>query len=147
MCVMNKKRELVLCFFLVVHPIHAQESASTEITAQAQEGLVRDLIQQENQRLAQGITGVPTQAGAVLEREIKPQEPELIAMYGVGKKVLAEVSFKGQPYLYIRGQTWPLGDVNGSSQLRLLSMSSRCTHLAFQKTEFNLCVTPQGGQR
>lgn len=142
MCARNKKK-LLYCLF-AIFPMCSLASNSTVAEPQAQALLVRDLIQKENERLAQGVVG-STVVSTPYTEQAQASHPKLIAMYGVGKKVLAEVDFNGQQYLYVRGQTWPVGDVKGSSQLRLIKMSSRCAHLAFQKTEFNLCVTPQGG--
>lgn len=69
----------------------------------------------------------------------------LKAIYGVGKRVLAEVHWNGQDYLYLKGQTWPLG--NGSSApLRLIEMTGRCITLAQKDQTHQLCVASPGGE-
>lgn len=127
--------------------LHAEQFI-TEPTAEweSEKILVLDLMQQEGQRLAL-LASTPI-------KEIRPSALNndvldnlaLNAMYGVGQNVLAEINFNGSTYLYLRGQVWPIGDETGKSQLRLLSMSSRCVLLAHKEQQHNLCVIPTGAQ-
>lgn len=97
---------------------------------------VKQLMRLESERLLQSATVEKTSQS----KEVTEVAPHLVAMYGVGKRVVAEVLFNGRSYVYLRGQTWPVGDQVGKNQLRLLSMTSRCVHLAYQQQEHELCV-------
>lgn len=112
-----------------------------------QQQLVLDLIQAENERLTQV---KPISSTAQTTKAVMTYEgPDLVlhAMYGVGKRILAEVSFRGVNYLYLHGHTWPLGDQQGRSQLRLVGIGAHCIQLAHKEEQFDACVLPQGGQR
>lgn len=116
------------------------------VNAIAEQQLILDLIQAENARLAQPKTE-PSVRPATKEVVVY-EGPDLVlkAMYGVDTRILAEVSFRGETYLYLRGQVWPLGDQQGRSQLRLISMSARCIQVAHKEEHFDACVLPHGGQ-
>lgn len=128
---------LCLCSFM---PLQAEEHSGQDLAEQQQ--LVRDLIAAENQLLQ-----TPK---AVKAMPIKTSKtpiyagPDLVlrAVYGVGQRLVAEVSFRGESYLYLRGQSWPMGDPQGRSQLRLLEISSRCVRLAHKEQHFDACVSP-----
>lgn len=149
MCVIKNVTMLVTSLFTVflTAPSYAKQPlAEPNAKWEAEKTLVLDLMQQENQRLA-SLASTPI-------KEIRPLVAKhdvldnlaLKAMYGVGQNILAEVSFNGSSYLYLRGQVWPIGDETGKSQLRLLSMSSRCILLAHKEQQHNLCVIPTGAQ-
>ena len=113
----------------------------------AETQLVLDLIRAENEQL-QPSSAQPKRNHPVLVKEdYEGSRLVLHAMYGVGKRVIAEVSFEGQLYLYLRGQSWPIGDQQGRSGLRLVSMSTNCVQLARQEEVFDACVLAQGGAR
>lgn len=132
---------LAIVFFIA--PLTYAEP--TDIQEQKQR--VVELMEQESQRLSlspatRALIVDPTPAPT-----LKPNlNLNLHAMYGVGSRVLAEVNVNGNTYLYLKGQTWPVGDDSGASQLRLLSMSSRCVLLAHKEAKHNLCLLPLGGQ-
>ena len=115
--------------------------ATAEIAQQQQ--VVRELIALENQQLQ---APQRTATAAITTHPINKmpnfEGPDLIlhAVYGVGQRLIAEVTFRGRNYLYLRGQAWPLGDTQGRSQLRLIEISSRCVRLAQKEQSFDACV-------
>ena len=117
------------------------------LSGQAEAQLVLDLIRAENEQLQPSVTQEKRNNTVLLKKEYEDPELILHAMYGVGKRVIAEVSFEGQLYLYLRGQHWPIGDQQGRSGLRLVSMSTNCVQLALQEEVFDACLLPQGGGR
>lgn len=141
-----------ICLGLLLLPFAVLAQTSDEIketdALPAQQQLVRDLIELENQRLTQPLAArrSQNQSSAVSPMAYSGVDLVLKAMYGVDKRILAEVSFRGKPYLYLRGQAWPIGDSQGQSQLRLLSMSSGCIRLAHKEEQFSACVLTHGGQ-
>lgn len=149
MCVTKNITVLMTIFFTAFWSgnLHA-EPPDLEPTAEweAEKTLVLDLMQQEGQRLALLASNpIKETRPLVLSNDVL-DKLVLNAMYGVGQNVLAEVNFNGSTYLYLRGQVWPIGDEAGKSQLRLLSMSSRCVRLAHKEQQHNLCVIPTGVQ-
>lgn len=102
---------------------------------------VYELMRLETEQLLQP---KPTSQSKALKTEPTDQL-RLKAMYGVGKRVLAEVQWNGRDYIYLKGQTWPLGNTS-SNTLRLLSMAGRCITLAHQDQTHQLCVASPGGE-
>lgn len=125
---------------------HTYVYADTDL--QKQQQFIRDLINAENQQLQ-----APQSTQAAVQKHastktVNYEGPELSlhALYGVEPRLVAEVTFRGQEYLYLRGQTWPMGDAQGRSQLRLVSLSARCIRVAYKDQHFDACVLPQGGK-
>lgn len=73
-------------------------------------------------------------------------DPRLVAIYGVGQQLLAEVSWEGQSYVFLKGKAAPVGR-NAAVTLRLKSLNSRCATLQEKDQRFELCLntTDQGG--
>lgn len=127
--------------FLSLMQSQAYAHSQVDESLQEQQQLVMDLILAESQQLK-----APQARSKTLSVQKSPvfDGPELVlrALYGVGQRLMAEVSFRGESYLYLRGQTWPMGDPQGRSQLRLLEISSRCVRLAHKEHHFDACVSP-----
>lgn len=70
---------------------------------------------------------------------------KLVALYGVGKKLLAEVAIGGQAHVYMRGQPLPVGAKAGPSTYLLRGMSGSCVHLERGGEEHTLCLNPALG--
>lgn len=66
----------------------------------------------------------------------------LLAIYGVGKKLLAEVMIDERTHVYMRGQAWAVGVKAGPSAYRLLGISGSCVHLERAGEEHTLCLHP-----
>ena len=56
-------------------------------------------------------------------------EPRLVALYGVGRALMAEVQVGRQAYLYVRGQAWPAGHVGDRGVYQLRGMNGACVQL------------------
>ncbi|NYT66518.1 hypothetical protein H0A58_11145 [Alcaligenaceae bacterium] len=67
---------------------------------------------------------------------------KLVAIYGVGKRLLAEVLVGNQPYVYLRGQPLPIGAKPGSRVYKLGGISGSCVQLERQDEAHTLCLHP-----
>ena len=65
---------------------------------------------------------------------------KLLAIYGVGKRLLAEVMVGEQTHLYIRGRAWAVGSKAGASAYRLQGLSESCVQLARGDEAHTLCL-------
>jgi hypothetical protein len=65
---------------------------------------------------------------------------ELVAIYGVGKKLLAEVVIGTQPHVYLRGQALPVGARASDSVYLLRGISGSCVHLERGNEAHTLCL-------
>lgn len=130
---------LLLCFLVQAQP-QAESPDFAALAAEAQwvEALLNAELTQLSTKQNRPLSPDAFGGGAHTAIYLK-------AMYGVGKHVLAEVEHNGKSYVYVRGQVWPIGDQKGLSQLRLLSMSTRCVELAYKEQTLSACVVPQGG--
>jgi hypothetical protein len=66
----------------------------------------------------------------------------LVAIYGVGQKLLAEVTVGTQPYVYMRGQALPVGVKSGASAYLLRGISGSCVQLERSDEAHTLCMRP-----
>lgn len=152
MCEMSnwrlRSRYLALCCAACLLS-SASQAESTEPTHwQEQTLLVKELMLSESEHLVTPrpmVKGEKTSPTQHVSTQKEAPTLTLKAMYGVGKRIAAEVDFDGKSYVYLRGQTWPVGDEVGRSQLRLLAMTSRCIEVARQEEVFTACVVPRGG--
>lgn len=152
MCEMSnwrlRSRYLALCCAACLLS-SASQAESTEPTHwQDQTLLVKELMLSESEHLMTPRSTVKEEKTSSTQNTLMQKEtlvPTLKAMYGVGKRIAAEVDFDGKSYVYLRGQTWPVGDKAGRSQLRMLAMTSRCVEMAYQEQMFTACVVPRGG--
>src|SRR5690606_33351740 len=67
---------------------------------------------------------------------------KLVAIYGVGKKLLAEVMVGGQAHVYMRGQALAVGAKASPSAYLLRGISGSCVQLERQDTSHTLCLHP-----
>lgn len=132
--------------FLGFKPVFALQDDGPSVWAE-QSHLVRDLMRLEAEKL---VAPSPVQKEtSQLSSHINSDGPPqlyLRAMYGVGQRILAEVDFNGKTYLYLKGQTWPVGGELEPDQLRLVAMTAQCIELAYKEQSMKACVTPKGGQ-
>lgn len=63
----------------------------------------------------------------------------LVAIYGVGRKLMAEVQVDGQTLLFMRGRLQAVG-LGKAHEMRLLGMNSRCVELALGERRESLCA-------
>lgn len=76
-------------------------------------------------------------------RLLAPDEGlKLVAIYGVGKKLLAEVSVGTHPYVYMYGRALPVGLKSSAAAYRLRAMTSSCVELERNDESHRLCLHP-----
>lgn len=88
----------------------------------------------------QGFAARPRDQAAVTQSG----ELQLLAIYGVGKKLLARIRHGDRTFLYIRGNALPVGVKADRSQsvFRLMGISSSCVELARAEKARTLCLHP-----
>lgn len=67
---------------------------------------------------------------------------KLVAVYGVGKKLLAEVAVGPHPYVYMNGRALPVGVKTSATAYRLRSITGSCVHLERNDESHTLCLNP-----
>ena len=101
---------------------------------------VRDLMQQDLRTALQaapdGAVG-PAGAGTRVQPLLAPR---LVALYGVGRALMAEVQVGHQAYLYVRGQAWPAGHVGDRGVYQLRGMNGACVQLERGEDRHSLCL-------
>ena len=69
------------------------------------------------------------------------ERPRVQAIYGVGRKLAAEVRIGSATYVYMRGQPFPVGQrVADESGFVLRDINSTCVRLQRKSQELNLCL-------
>lgn len=129
-------------------PIAASTTVSPVDGLGAEQMSVRELMRLDtehalnvakNRRHADGGTradidgGASYAAGGVLR---------LVAIYGVGKKLLAQVMVGAQPYVYMYGQALPVGMRVSPSAYMLRGISGSCVQLERKDEAHTLCLHP-----
>ena len=66
----------------------------------------------------------------------------LVAIYGVGKKLLAEVHIGSKPHVYMRGSALPIGVSANPSTFRLRGITGSCIQLESKNEAHTLCLHP-----
>ena len=69
----------------------------------------------------------------------------LVGIYGVGKRLFAEVRGGTQAFLFLRGQPLPVGQVDGDDVYRLKELAGACIRLVRREEETVLCLPRAGG--
>ncbi|HLU78193.1 MAG TPA: hypothetical protein VKZ52_01340 [Burkholderiaceae bacterium] len=112
---------------------------------------VRELMRLESeaalQALRRGRTpGAPGPRGPLAPAPQAGEEAlRLVGIYGVGKRLFAEVRAGSQGWVFLRGQPLPLGHTASSTALRLRELSGACVRLVRQEEDIHLCL-PRGGR-
>lgn len=70
----------------------------------------------------------------------------LVGIYGVGKRLFAEVRSGPRALLFLKGHSRPVGQVAGASPYRLKEMAGACVRLERHGDESVLCLPRTGGQ-
>jgi hypothetical protein len=76
--------------------------------------------------------GLPTHGGGL----------RLVAIYGVGKKLLAEVHIGSKPHVYVRGKALPVGVSADPSAFHLRGITGSCIQLERKDEAHTLCLHP-----
>lgn len=107
---------------------------------------VRELMQQDLRdalRAASGAAAGRPDGGAGPDpgAGVRPVlEPRLVALYGVGQALMAEVQVGRRAYLYVRGQAWPAGHVGDRGVYQLRGMNGACVQLERGEDRHSLCL-------
>lgn len=66
--------------------------------------------------------------------------PRLVALYGVGQALMAEVQVGQRAYLYVRGQAYPAGHAGDRGVYQLRGMNGACVQLERGADRHSLCL-------
>lgn len=133
----------MLCALLAAMAGRARATPSQAPTLEFDQMSVRELMRLDSalalsQTKAKLQGQKDTQGSVVLGSEAKPR---LQAIYGVGKKLAAEVRVGSATYVYMRGQPFPVGQRHADESLFVLrDISPSCVRLERQAQKLNLCL-------
>jgi hypothetical protein len=66
--------------------------------------------------------------------------PRLVAIYGVGRALMAEVQVGRESYLYVKGQAQPAGYAGDRGVYQLRGMNGACVQLERGEDRHSLCL-------
>ncbi len=75
-----------------------------------------------------------------------PAALRLVGIYGVGKRLFAEVRSVAHSYLFLSGHNLPIGHVAADDTYRLKQLAGSCVRLERSGEETVLCL-PRAGRR
>ncbi len=103
---------------------------------------VRELLRRDIQQALRPQTsrGGPLPSHTLPQGAAPGARPRLVAMYGVGHRLMAEVQVGTRGYLYVRGQALPIGHAGDASVYRLRSMNGACVRLERGEDRHSLCL-------
>lgn len=140
---------LALASMLVAGGLPAQSLAETPIDSAPEDSQihwetqsVRELMQQDlRDALRVASDGPAGRPDADRGMGVRPVlEPRLVALYGVGRALMAEVQVGRRAYLYVRGQAWPAGHAGDRSVYQLRGMNGACVQLERGEDRHSLCL-------
>lgn len=137
--VIDRGMSLLFCGLLIVPTVKATQS--NEFDAQAMQ--VRELLLLEQQQLRREISPtlnadeLPIRGEAMGNVE---EEPQLIAIYGVGKRLMAEFRRNGLTTVYLHGKEFPIGHVGRADMYRLTGINEQCVSLKKHQYEVTQCL-------
>lgn len=83
-----------------------------------------------------------TSGAAMSMAAVNSGQMKLLAIYGVGTKLMAEVLIDNQPYVYMRGRSLPVNSKKNVASYKLGGISGSCIHLERKGDEHTLCLQP-----
>ncbi|MFW7343646.1 hypothetical protein V0R37_19135 [Pollutimonas sp. H1-120] len=125
----------------MAHGLAAAESDSLQMSVRELMRLDADLALKhlKNRIRKENLGKEAVEAGAGLANS---GAPRLVAIYGVGPNLLAEVMIGLRPYIYLRGKALAVGAKAGPSEYLLRGISGTCVHLERQQEAHTLCLHP-----
>ncbi|MBV6271584.1 hypothetical protein KVP09_01445 [Alcaligenaceae bacterium CGII-47] len=108
---------------------------------------VRELMQRDIERSLNQARRQMDQPSVVVDSPVGRQLPRLVAMYGVGRSLIAEVLVGSRAFLYMRGQVHPVGYVNDQEVYQLRGMNGSCIVLQKAQHSHSLCLHALLGSR
>lgn len=123
-------------------PRMAPASVPEDPQAQWETQSVRELMQQDlREALRTAPESAVSRSGMASEAGVRPVlAPRLVALYGVGQALMAEVQVGRRAYLYVRGQAWPAGHVGDRGVYQLRGMNGACVQLERGEDRHSLCL-------
>jgi len=106
---------------------------------------VRELMRQDLQRALDDAARPEPMAGSRGSRPVPAPvrpllAPRLVALYGVGRALMAEVQVGRDSYLYVRGQAYPAGYSGDRTVYQLRGMNGACVQLERGEDRHSLCL-------
>lgn len=108
---------------------------------------VRELMQRDIEQSLAEVRQRAQPAGAPVDIAGGRQAPRLVALYGVGRTLMAEVLVGPQAFLYMHGQAHPVGFANDQGVYQLRGMNGSCIQLQKAQTSHSLCLHTMLGTR
>ena len=104
-------------------------------------------LETARQRRGQGEAANAVASGTVaaIARAGGGDTPRLVGIYGVGKRLFAEVRKGPQAWVFVNGRSLPLGRMAADDGYRLREVAGACVRLERQGEETVLCL-PRGGR-
>ncbi|MFT0532476.1 hypothetical protein ACMHYJ_06515 [Castellaniella hirudinis] len=145
MSIIDLSTALSLCLAVALSgPGAARAQAPDESAAEHWESQsIRQLMQQDLQHALDAAAqpargpGDAARAGAPARPILAPR---LVALYGVGAMLMAEVQVGQQAYLYVRGQAFPAGHAGDPGVYQLRGINGACVQLERGEDRHSLCL-------
>lgn len=93
--------------------------------------------------------GVSSELGESVSRgspTVAAESLRLVGIYGVGKRLFAEVRSGSNAWLFLNGHRLPVGHTAGAQSYRLKEVAGACVRLERDGSETVLCL-PRGGRQ
>jgi len=106
------------------------------------------LLQQRRQQSSEGPQSGPEQGSQLSSAQTTEclfdcsHDTELLSLYGVGTDIYVQLRYAGQNYLFVPGQSRPLGPIDDAAGLTLQQVSGRCIKLQIDEKEIQQCLLP-----
>ncbi|WP_397475435.1 hypothetical protein [Pusillimonas sp.] len=114
---------------------------------------VRELMRLETEQALKRLRAQSDVSGATITGQrfdpsssSGPSAASLVAIYGVGRKLMAQVMVDGQTLLFMRGRPQAVGP-GKTHRMRLVDITERCVEIALGEQRESLCAPAQGIQR
>lgn len=147
-----KSRILVTCMlYLLIYPATSLRAVSLSEMARDQL-TVRELMQLENEQALQAQRRRKSPAAAALAPDAGQGVASgdvslrLVGIYGVGKRLFAEVRRGTHAFVFLKGHSRPVGHTLGAADYRLKALTGACVQLEHHGEETVLCL-PGGSGR
>lgn len=118
---------------------------------QSEQITVRELMRMEAERALQlarsrSAPGARADAPAPSVAATAVEPLRLVGIYGVGKRLFAEVRGPGRAYMFLSGHHLPLGHSASNDVYRLKEVSGACVRLERDSREIVLCLSRPGSR-
>lgn len=149
--VLHKGKKLVFIWFVLM--INHSVVALPALDELGQEQVsVRELMLLDTQRALKNARNSTSENPLLNQRVNRVErsmstELQLVAIYGVGTQLMAEVVSDQNVYLYRHGQALPVGVAPGDDVYMLSTISVSCVELSRSDSSHRLCLHPSQWER